>query len=131
MDDNRTYVRTREESQVTERQSQPEPYRSARDLPSVAEMLEQMRGMKALTLFVGRKHRKGILELERQVEELVSVVDRFYELLGDRHWIFHDRLNVEKVKALLDLPPDEAEKGLIEMYRDDEWPAFRPWACVD
>jgi hypothetical protein len=87
-------------------------------------MLEQIRGMKALTRFVGRKHRKHILELERQVEELVAVVDRFYELLGDRHWIFHDRLNVEKVKGLLDLPPDEAEKALIEIYRDAEWLRF-------
>lgn len=73
VDDGRTYVRTGEESQVTERQSQPEPYPSARDLPSVAEMLEQIRGLKALTRFVGRKHRKDILDIERQIEEHVRV----------------------------------------------------------
>jgi hypothetical protein len=109
---------------MTKRRPQPEPYRSARDLPSVAELLEQIAGMKALTRFVGRKHRKDVLELERQVEELVTVVDRFYDLLGDRQWIFHDRLNVEMVKALLDLPAHEAETALIEIYRDAEWLRF-------
>jgi hypothetical protein len=109
---------------MTEREPQPGRYQSARDLPSVAELREQIQGMKALTRIVGRKHRKDILEIERQIEEHVTVVDRFYELLGDRHWIFHDRLSVEKVKALLDLAPDEAEKALIEIYRDDEWLRF-------
>jgi hypothetical protein len=83
--------------------------------------MEQIRGMKALTRFIGRKHRKEILQIEQQIEEHVAVVDRFYELLADRHWIFHDRLSLEKVKAILGLAPDEAEMAFIEIYRDAEW----------
>lgn len=87
-------------------------------------MLEQIQGMKLLTRFVARKERAKLVALEREVEEHVAAVDRFYELLGNRHWIFHDSLNLERVKALLDLEPDEAERGLIEMYRDPEWFRF-------
>jgi hypothetical protein len=58
------------------------------------------------------------------VEEHVNAVDRFYDLLGDRHWIFHESLNLEKVKAVLDLEPDEAERALIGMYRDQDWFRF-------
>jgi hypothetical protein len=123
--DIRTYVRIRAALKMTERNAQPGRYESARDLPSIAELLEQIQGIKLLSRVVGRKHRKQILEIESQVKELVAVVDRFYDLLGNRHWIFHDRLHVDKIKALLDLPPEEAEKALInEIYRDAEWLRF-------
>ena len=53
------------------------------------------------------------------MEELVEAVERFYELLGPRNWILHDRLNFEVgIKGLLDLPADQAEKNLISQYRD-------------
>jgi hypothetical protein len=109
---------------MSQRHAHPGPYQSARDLPTVAEMLEQIQGMKLLTRFVARKERAKLIELERQVEEHVAAVDRFYELLGDRHWIFHDSLNLERVKALLALEPNEAERALIELYRDPEWFRF-------
>jgi hypothetical protein len=102
------------------KQAKVGPYSSAADLPSVAEMLEQMKGMKLLTRFVARDQRKTLLEIESQVRDLVSVVDGFYELLGPRHWIFHENLNVEKIKALLRLPVEEAEQKLIDLYRDPE-----------
>jgi hypothetical protein len=108
---------------MNKHKGQPGPYLSARDLPSVAEMLEQIRGMKLLTRFVARSERQKVLEIEKQIEEHVAVVDRFYELLGDRHWIFHDSLNLETVKALLSLQPEEAERAFIDIYRDPE--AFR------
>jgi hypothetical protein len=83
-------------------------------------MLQQIQGMKLLTRFIARNQRATVIELEKQIEDLTNVVDRFYKLLGPRHWIFHDALNVEKVKALLTLDADEAEQGFIELYRDPE-----------
>ncbi len=53
------------------------------------------------------------------MNDLVDAVDRFYELLGPRHWILHDRLNFEEgIRGLLDLPADEAEEALVAQYRD-------------
>lgn len=95
-----------------------EAYPSARDLPSVAEMLQQIQGMKLLTRFVARKQRAELVRLEAQVLELTETVDQFYSLLGARHWIFHDDLNTEKVKALTTLDPEAAERAFIEIYRD-------------
>lgn len=97
-----------------------EAYPSARDLPSVAEMLKQIQGMKVLTRFVARKQRAELVKLEAQVLELTETVDKFYSLLGARHWIFHDDLNAEKVKALTTLDPEAAERAFIEIYRDPE-----------
>jgi hypothetical protein len=98
----------------------PAPYVSAADLPSVAEMLEQIRGMKLLTRVVARDQREGLLKIESQVRDIVRVVDGFYDLLGPRHWIFHESLNLEKVKELLKAPVDEAEQKLIALYQDSE-----------
>lgn len=83
-------------------------------------MAEEIRGAKALTRVIGRKHRSEVLKLEVDLKHLVSVVDRFYALLGPRHWIFHDRLNVPQVEAILDSSAEEAERKLIEIYRDPE-----------
>jgi hypothetical protein len=98
----------------------PDRYRSARDLPSVAEMLQQLTGFKALTLVVARDQRAQLKTIERELNELVETVDGFYDLLGPRHWIFHDSLNAEFVKGLLALPADEAEQSLIAHYQDHD-----------
>jgi len=96
----------------------PDPYRSARDLPTVAEMLQQLSGFKALTLVVARDQRAPLKTIERELNELVETVDGFYDLLGPRHWIFHDNLDAKFVKGLLAKPADEAERVLIEHYQD-------------
>jgi hypothetical protein len=74
-------------------------YPSARDLPTVVELLRQIRGMKRLTRFVARRQRAKLLELEAQVGALTATVDNFYSVLGARQWIFHEDLNVERVKV--------------------------------
>jgi hypothetical protein len=76
--------------------------------------------MKFLTRIIARDQRAKVLEIERQVRELTEIVDRFYTLLGPRHWIFHDHLNAEKVGALIGLDPDAAEQAFIEIYQDPE-----------
>jgi hypothetical protein len=97
-----------------------EPYGSCLDLPSVATMLEEIQRAKVLTLLIGRKHRAAIKELEVQVRDLCEVADRFCDLLGPRNWIFHDRLSVSQVRGLLDLPAEDAERGLIEIYKNPD-----------
>lgn len=96
------------------------PYGSALDLPSVAEMLREIQGYKLITRVVGRKHRAELIELERKLRELAGLVDRFYELLGPRNWIFHDRLSTTAVADLVDLPAEKAEAALIDLYREPD-----------
>lgn len=96
------------------------PYGSAADLPTIAEMLTQIDGMKLLTRFVSRDQRPAAIALEEQVREHVAVVDGFYELLGPRNWIFHDDLNLAFARSLLLLSADQAERALIDFYRDPD-----------
>ncbi len=100
--------------------SPPDPYKSARDLPVVAEMLEQIRGGKLLTRVVARDQRASLIAIEGQLNDLVVTVDGFYDLLGDRHWIFHESLSTDLAKGLLERPSDEAEQHLIAHYQDAE-----------
>lgn len=69
-----------------------EPYGSAADIPSIADMLQKIEGGKLLTRFIARDQRANLVELERQVREHIAVIDRFYAVLGPRNWIVHDEL---------------------------------------
>lgn len=98
------------------------PYGSAKDLPSYKEMSQLIQGGKLLTRFIARDQRAKFLQVERDMDRLTKVVDDFYDRLGRRNWIFHDRLSVDKVEAILAETSDEeaAEQRLIELYRDTE-----------
>ena len=54
------------------------------------------------------------------------VVDRFYDRLGPRNWIFHESLNLSAVEAILGRTAncEEAEQRFIEIYRDEDYLAF-------
>ena len=98
----------------------PDPYKSARDLPSVVEMTEQLRGFKVLTIFMGREQRSALRKIESELNDLVETVDGFYERLGERHWIFHDRLDTKVIKRLIPMEAEKAEQALIAHYQDPE-----------
>jgi hypothetical protein len=104
--------------------SPPDPYKSARDLPSVVEMLKQIQGFKTLTRFVARDQRAALVSIEQQLDDLVETIDGFYALLGSRHWVFHDSLNTEMAKGLLAKPADEAEQAFIAQYQAPEMLGF-------
>jgi len=117
-----SYVRPRPSASA----GNPGPYGSAKDLPSYQEMLQQLQGMKLLTRFIARDQRPKVLELEQDVNRLVKVVDEFYDRLGPRNWIFHDRLDLSKIGAILaeTSDPEDAESRLIGLYRDTEATKF-------
>lgn len=97
-----------------------EPYGSALDLPTVQEMLVQVKGGKILTRIIARDQRATFIKVEEQVRELSALIDRFYLLLGPRNWIFHDRLSTKALGALVALEPARAERALIELYQNPE-----------
>ena len=67
-----------------------------------------------------------MIQLEHKLTHLVSIVDRFYDLLGPRNWIFHDSVNISAVEAILEhsTTSAEAEQKFIETYRDENYLAF-------
>jgi hypothetical protein len=83
-------------------------------------MLQLIQGGKLLTRLIARRLRPDLMKIEREINELATLVDRFYALLGPRHWIFHEHLNTQKIGSILALPTDEAERGLIEIYKEPE-----------
>ena len=101
------------------------PYGSALDLPSMQELLRNVEGMKILTRFIARDQRATVADLERQIRRLGEVVDGFYDLLGERNWIFHDDLDVTLVERLTHLPADAAERALIDHYKEPEALGFK------
>jgi len=60
------------------------------------------------------------------MSDMADVVNRFYERLGERNWIFHDVLSLDEVRALLDETDDAetAERRLIELYQDEDKTKF-------
>lgn len=60
-----------------------------------------------------------------------DTVDDFYKLLGDRHWIFHDLLNMEKVRAIIrhNAGAEDAERQFIALYNDREFLRFALMRC--
>lgn len=118
----RTPVRYNREMSNSSNSSGAAPYRSAHDLPSFVEMRQQLKAFQALTLFVMRGKRGEIAELETRMNEMADRVDAFYDRLGPRHWVFNDWMNVSEVDALLEQTstPEEAERRLIDLYRDPE-----------
>ena len=105
---------------MSEDQNNVDPYRSARDLPSFVEQQKLLTSFGVLTRFVAREQRSQVEQLRAQLDRIASAVDGFYDLLGSRHWIFHDQMSIEMVQTLLELRPTEAERAFIGHYRDPE-----------
>ena len=98
------------------------PYGSAGDLPSFKEIAEQLQGLKIwANLILSPKQRKEMKALEAHRNSMVSVVDSFYELLGERNWLFHDKLRLDKIEQIIKEETDveTAEKRIVEIYRDE------------
>jgi hypothetical protein len=100
------------------------PYGSAHDLPSFQELSGQLQGMSLLTHVVARKQHREIVEIQKRVNDLGDLVDRFYALLGERNWVFHDALPTTDIRDLLDCSGNDAgvaEEALIKLHQQSEW----------
>lgn len=76
-----------------------------------------------LTRVVARRERPRVLEAQRDLTALCDLVDEFYGLLGERHWVFHDALPTADVRALLDQSGQDAaaaEQRFIALHTDGD-----------
>jgi hypothetical protein len=95
-------------------------YPSAADIPSYKKMKEQARGLRVLAI-AKPSLRKEVRELEGQLDRMLAAVDTFYELVGDRNWIFHGSLKLESLlEPLASGGPDAVEQALLGQYSDRE-----------
>ena len=98
-------------------------YETARDLPSFKEMELQLKGMKLLKFLLPADQKNVPKEIETKLNELAQLIDDFYEMFGERYWIFHDMLNVDQVRQIIDSSDnlDDAESRLIAMHADPDF----------
>ena len=80
-----------------------------------------MSGLKWLgRLLRNDEARKIAREVREELDGLVSLVDDFYCLPGDRNWVFSDALNLEGTRALAGKPtPEEAEREPVEYLKEE------------
>jgi len=106
-------------------------YDSAHDLPSFVELSNQLKGLKLLRFLLPKNQRDELKKLPAQIKEMGDTIDDFYKLLGDRHWIFHDLLNLEKVRTILmhNKGVEDAERQFIALYNDPEFLRFAIMRC--
>ncbi|WP_147441619.1 hypothetical protein [Mycetocola lacteus] len=97
----------------------PETFGSANDLPTVRELRDDLQGLQSVRLLLNRKQKAEIKDLESRVEEIVEIVDGFYQLLGSRNWVYHEDLNLPSMHVVVSAEtPAAAEQELIRYYKD-------------
>jgi len=110
-------------SQPSRGETNPPPtsgYPTAYDIPQFKKMREEMTALQLL-LVLKPSMRGEFEKLKTEFERIVGTVERFYKVLGERHWVFHDNLKLEPLVAVLRAEdPDEAESALIAQYQDAE-----------
>lgn len=79
----------------------PRVYGSARDLPSVKKIEQQMAAFKVLGFLLPKEQRKQLKDLQREHRRITEIVDRFYGLLGERNWVFTGDLNLPAIEHII------------------------------
>lgn len=95
-------------------------YPSAYDIPDFKSMREQMAAMRIL-LVLKPSMRADFAKLQREHERIVGTVERFYKLVGDRHWVFHGSLHLDSTATAVSTgDPDIVERSLIDHYQTEQ-----------
>lgn len=59
--------------------------------------------------------------VKKQFERIVNSVERYYLVLGERHWVFHGSLNLDPLVGALDTnDADQVERAVIAQYQDEQ-----------
>lgn len=96
-------------------------YKSAADIPHIAELIQSLKGYKVLNTILRAGQNTETKKLEAELKGMIDSIDRFYDLLGDRNWILHDRLDFSKVQEIVNdtQDPQEAEERFMGLYTKD------------
>lgn len=101
------------------------PYGSAGDLPSVQEMEQQLASFESFSSLLPKDSREQLNDLAGKLRQITQTVDRFYELLGERNWVFTDNFNLPAIEQVISTSETTiAEARLIEYYKTANHIAF-------
>lgn len=91
-------------------------------LPSLKNMHDAAQGLRFLNAFVDTEDADSeIVAIEEEIARIVEIVGGFYNLLGDRNWVFSDYLSLSRMEAVTSASSaDEAESLLIEYLQEQE-----------
>lgn len=97
-------------------------HESIGDLPTFKKLRREASALGALGWLLGngdaRKTARGIND---ELDVIVSLVDDFYRLLGDRNWVFSETLNLDRMRKVVAQPtPEEAERELVEYLKEKD-----------
>ena len=97
-------------------------HESVNNLPFIKRLKSSASGLEWLgRLLRNDEVRKSGREVREELDGLVSLIDDFYYLLGNRNWVFSDALEPERMRAVVSKPtPEEAERELIEYLKEEE-----------
>lgn len=95
---------------------------SIRELPSIIELMNAVKSLRVLATLTNTSDAKEECDkIEDEIERIISVVDRFYALLGDRNWVFSNALSLERIQeVVMQESAEEAEKKLIEYLQEKD-----------
>jgi hypothetical protein len=95
------------------------PYGSAKDLPVIKELEQQLAALKVFGWMLSADQRAQLRASEAELRRIPDLVDEFYRLLGPRNWVYTDDLATTKIEEVVSITdPEEAERRLIAYYQE-------------
>lgn len=96
-------------------------YKSVLEMPRFKELKEQLDARCLFSNFLPKESREDLRKARAELSKIVELAESFYNLLGNRHWVLHESLNMtdlEYIEASGDC--DTVEHLLIEHYCNTE-----------
>lgn len=91
-------------------------------LPQVQELRAAVLQFKALNqIFNNEETSKQLDEINKELDNIIHIAGKFYNLLGSKNWIMFDFLSVHKLERILDTDSsEEAENELIKYLKEPD-----------
>jgi hypothetical protein len=91
-------------------------------LPSVQELRIELAGLKILSkIFRIPEVKDQMDKVSEDLDRVVNIVGKFYDVLGKRNWIFNDSLSIDRIEKILSKPTaEEAERELIAYLQEEK-----------
>lgn len=89
-------------------------------LSFVADLKQKTKALRMANLFVrSTEVEKQVKAIEDELTRITGIVERFYKTLGERHWVFSDALNLDRIDEILNEgSPEKSETALIDYLKE-------------
>lgn len=89
-------------------------------LSFVADLKQKTKALRMANLFArSTEVEKQVKAIEDELTRITGIVERFYKTLGERHWVFSDALNLDRIDEILNEgSPEKSETALIDYLKE-------------